>query len=164
MGELAPRDLYLTVTQGRGSMPAWQSQLSQDQRWSTIDYVRTFSYDPAISGEINVVQDSGAGTGGSTCSPDQNNPFAWDDAQTIQTGEALYGAQCAICHGADASGGLPNTPDFTSSEMGQELLEEAGTQFCIVAEGEGVMPAFAETLTEEEIWEILTFLASLSGS
>jgi cbb3-type cytochrome c oxidase subunit III len=48
MDDLAPRDLYLVVTQGKGSMPAWQGRLAQDERWAVIDYLRTFSYAPAL--------------------------------------------------------------------------------------------------------------------
>src|SRR4030065_666065 len=44
----APRDFYLTVTQGKGSMPAWQGRLSQDERWAVIDYLRTFSYEASL--------------------------------------------------------------------------------------------------------------------
>jgi mono/diheme cytochrome c family protein len=161
MSTLAPRDLYLTVTQGRGSMPAWQSQLTQDQRWSAIDYVRAFTYDPTISGEINLAQEPGEVP--SACPADQTNAFAWDDGQAIQSGEALFGVQCGICHGADAGGGLPNTPDFTSSEVNRELLANEGSFFCIVQMGEGVMPSFGDTLTSDEIWQILTFLGSLGS-
>lgn len=164
MAALAPRDLYLTVTQGRGSMPAWQSQLGQDQRWATIDYLRTFTYDPMISREINLSQDTGGeASETSSCPSDQTNPFAWEDSQAIQNGEALFGTQCAICHGVDAGGGLPNTPDFTSSEVSQEILGDEGTFYCIVQAGEGVMPAFGETLTVDEIWQVLTYLASLGN-
>ena len=35
----APRDFYLITTQGKGSMPALQGRLSQDERWAVIDYV-----------------------------------------------------------------------------------------------------------------------------
>ena len=48
----APCDFYLITTQGKGSMSAWQGRLSQDERWAVIDYVRTFSYDPTLPGEV----------------------------------------------------------------------------------------------------------------
>jgi mono/diheme cytochrome c family protein len=164
MGELAPRDLYLTVTQGRGSMPAWQSVLSQDQRWATIDYLRSFSYDPLISSEIGAGQASGdPSTASSTCSSDQPNTYAWDDVSVIEEGEALYLLQCALCHGADGSGGLPNTPDFTTSDVNQDLIDQPGNYFCSVSEGFGVMPSFKETLSGDEMWKILTFLGSVGG-
>ena len=52
MADLTSQNLFLTITQGRGSMPAWQSLLSQDERWAVIDYVRTFTYDPTLEAEV----------------------------------------------------------------------------------------------------------------
>ncbi len=164
MDELAPRDLYLAVTQGRGSMPAWQSRLSQDERWAVIDYLRTFSYEPSLEGG----QGGGAPVPGPTvqaaaeCDPEQANPFAWNDQAAIQAGSEMYAAQCAACHGEDGSGGLPNTPDFTSSEVATALREAPGESYCTLTVGVGGMPAFGPTLSEEARWQLLTFLGSLS--
>jgi mono/diheme cytochrome c family protein len=162
MDTLAPRDLYLTVTQGRGSMPAWQSLLGVDQRWAVIDYLRSFTYDPGLEFEVASV-DSEDATPASTaaCSVDQSNPFAWDDSEVIQAGQALYLVQCALCHGPDGSGGLPQTPDFTSAEVNAALIAEPGSFFCSVRDGKGVMPAFGNALTEEERWQVLTYMGSL---
>lgn len=163
MDNLAPRDLYLTVTQGRGSMPAWQSLLSQDERWSIIDYLRTFTYDPALEFEVAEAgpEATEAGVAGAACSIAQSNPFDWEDPEAILAGQTLYLIQCAMCHGPDGSGGLPQTPDFTSAEVNSDLKAAAGTYFCELTEGKGVMPAFGASLTEEERWQALTFMGSL---
>jgi len=164
MDGLAPRDLYLTVTQGRGSMPAWQSRLNQDERWAVIDFLRTFTYDPTLPGEVArpPTMEPHATLPGTACAQDLANPFAWDDQAAIQAGRELFGAQCALCHGSDASGGLPLTPDFTSAEANEELLADPGGHFCVLTEGEGAMPAFANSLSVEERWQILTYLGSLA--
>jgi mono/diheme cytochrome c family protein len=162
---LAPRDFYLTVTQGSGSMPAWQGRLSQDERWAVIDYLRTFSYDPGVSV-------GGAASASSPPSPaeeelvcdayvSQSNPFAWDDADAVIAGQIIYEESCAMCHGADGSGGLPNTPDFTSSGAQSELVENSGEALCIVAEGRESMPGWKETLSTEQMWQVLIFMANL---
>lgn len=162
MDDLAPRDLYLTITQGRGSMPAWQSLLTQAQRWAVIDYLRTFTYDPTLpgGGEPSEPGESPAPSAAS-CEAGPN-PYGFDDASAIQAGGALYDNQCAACHGADGSGGLPNTPDFTSSTLGRELRSNPASAYCILANGEGSMPGFQRTLTIEEMWQAITFLGSLS--
>ncbi len=163
MDNLAPRDLYLTVTQGRGSMPAWQSQLNQDQRWAVIDYLRTFSYDPVLDGELPSSEPTAAADSSeaSTCPTDQTNPFAADDTAAIQAGQDVYQARCAACHGADASGGLPETPNFTTAEISDDLGADPGRYFCSVSEGLGTMPGFGSALSEQEIWQVLTYLRSL---
>lgn len=161
MDRLAPRDLYLVTTQGRGSMPAWQSLLSQDERWAVISYIRAFSYDPFLD---EAERDEPAATSvavSSPCSTEQDNPFAWDDEARIQVGQTVYQQDCAGCHGQDGSGGLPDTPDFTSQEVQEALLANPGGNFCAIADGVGVMPGFSGRLTEEEMWSVLIYLSSL---
>lgn len=163
MDSLAPRDLYLTVTQGRGSMPAWQSQLSQDQRWAVIEYLRTFSYDPELEGQVVAVEptEAGEGSGPITCPTDRANPFEPSDALAIGAGSETYQGRCAACHGADASGGLPETPDFTSAEVNGLMVADPGHYFCSIAQGLGTMPPFGGQLSEEQIWQVLAYLRSV---
>jgi mono/diheme cytochrome c family protein len=163
MDQLAPRDLYLTVTQGRGSMPALQSLLSQENRWAIIDYLRTFTYEPDLSQEIGIGQATGTEQPPieEACSPEQTNPFAWDDEQAIQAGQEIYLIQCAMCHGPDGSGGLPMTPDFTTAEVNTALIENPGSYLCSMSGGLGVMPAFGEALSDQEHWQTLTYIGSL---
>ncbi|GMR09309.1 MAG: hypothetical protein BMS9Abin28_0127 [Anaerolineae bacterium] len=163
MDNLAPRDMYLTVTQGRGSMPAWQALLSQDERWALIDYIRSFSYDPSLpdEGTAESTAEVHATLAVTDCAEDQANPFNWGDQDALQAGQALFEGQCAACHGADASGGLPGTPDFTSAEANEELLADPAGHFCALTEGEGSMPAFGDLLSPEARWQLITFLASV---
>ncbi len=165
MADLASRDLYLSITQGSGSMPAWQSLLSQDDRWAVIDYLRTFHYDPtleedSVSEEISDEQATEIPT--IACDLEQDTPISWDDSAAIAAGEVIYNDQCAICHGADATGGLPNTPDFTSPEYIIALQDNPGEAFCVLSEGEGAMPAFGNKMTQEELWQTMIYLGALS--
>ena len=168
MSQIAPRDLYQTVTQGRGSMPAMQSLLSQDDRWAVIDYLRTFTYDSNLFEEPFPTEPTAATPSDEMditegCTIDQANPFAWDDSQAIQAGQLIYQSQCASCHGQDGSGGLPNTPDFTSVEINTELRANSGRYRCAVSDGIGVMPPYGAALTEAEQWQVITYLASLGS-
>jgi len=166
MAPLAPRDLYLTVTQGRGSMPAWQSRLSQDERWAVIDYIRTFAYDPALPQVTAVVSPTQTPSGQPTptqttgCSAEQTNPFAWTDASAIQAGQAVY-QRCAFCHGPDGKGVLTGAPDFTSATVSADLKANPGRYFCALTDGKGAMPAFSGSLSPQERWQVLTYLGSL---
>jgi mono/diheme cytochrome c family protein len=157
MGTIAPRDLYTILTQGRGSMPAYQALLSQDERWAILDYVRTFTYEPSLEDAPVLVPPAEE----VTCSSEQLNPFAWDDAAAIETGRDRYQASCAGCHGADGSGGLPNTPDFTTAEASSDLRSLPGGNYCALSDGSGSMPGFRGTLSDDERWMLITFLGSL---
>jgi mono/diheme cytochrome c family protein len=160
----APRDWYLITTQGEGSMPAWQGRLSQDERWAVIDYLRTFSYDPALPGEAAAEAPPTTTPSETECDPaylSQSNPFPWDDPEAISAGQLIYEQACAMCHGVDGSGALPGTSDFTNAETSAALRENGGEYLCIVAGGREAMPSWKDTLTVEEMWQVLTYMASL---
>lgn len=84
------------------------------------------------------------------------NPYI-GDAGAIRVGEALFGARCATCHGADAQGIV--APDLT-------LLWATGVEdhrvFQIVREGVpgSIMPASAAP--DNELWSIVAYLRSIS--
>jgi mono/diheme cytochrome c family protein len=157
----APRDLYTILTQGRGSMPAYQSLLSQEDRWAILDYVRTFTYNPSFEDPPSTDPTEETQVDFGACSTDQLNPFAWDDTEAIETGQTLYEANCRGCHGVDGSGGLPNAPDFTSTEVNSDLIGQPGDYYCALTEGEGAMPAYGESHSDDERWMLITFLASI---
>jgi mono/diheme cytochrome c family protein len=87
--------------------------------------------------------------------------------ETVAEGATLYAANCASCHGAigfgDGAEGLSLVPSpaLLSYLVHRPLAGDAYLMWAI-AEG-GVefgteMPAFKGTLTEEEIWTIITFM------
>jgi mono/diheme cytochrome c family protein len=159
----APRDFYLITTQGKGSMPAWQGRLSQDERWAVIDYLRTFSYDPTLPGDVAAEPPPTATAVEIVCDPallSQPNPFGWVDADAIAAGQVIFDQACAVCHGADGSGALPGTADYTLAETSAELRTNGGETLCVIAEGKGAMPGWKETLSVEQMWQVLIYLAT----
>ncbi len=159
----APRDFYQIVTQGKGSMPSWQGRLSQDDRWAVIDFIRTFTYDPAIGEGAAVTETVPTETAtAATCDESQTNPFKWDDAAAISAGQTLYTQNCSACHGADGKGLLPKMPDFSAPGSKQDVQDTSGELFCTVVNGRGAMPSWGAKLSPEQIWQALTYIATLS--
>lgn len=67
-------------------------------------------------------------------------------------GESIFADNCAGCHGADGSGGTG--PDLTGESDVAEMTS-------YVTDGEGGMPAFGETLTEQEIADVVAYTITL---
>lgn len=90
------------------------------------------------------------------------NPFAWDDEATLNAGEPVYKARCQGCHASDGSG--MSAADFSTEEFPRHLRENADFYFWITSEGRAArgMPAFADQLTENEIWQVLTLIGTLA--
>ena len=162
----SPSDLYVSVTQGQGSMPAWQARLSQDDRWAVIDYIRTFTYDPQISDEVEIPQSEPESDDNQRveCTPyvDLVNPYQWDDSEAIADGKSLY-SSCAGCHGEDGTGRLPGIIDFSDPGTHADMQNDPGKYLCSIAEGYNSMPAFKSQMSEEEMWKVLIYLVSFGN-
>jgi cytochrome c551 len=80
-----------------------------------------------------------------------------DDIRALEgdatNGEAVFGANCASCHGVDGTGG-----------SGPNIIGEAGEDDAewveIILGGEDTMPAFVDVLTDQEIADVLAWLKS----
>jgi mono/diheme cytochrome c family protein len=164
MANKSPSDLYVSVTQGQGSMPAWQARLGQDDRWAVMDYIRTFTYAPQVGEEaaISLTDSTSSESERPECAPylEQSNPFDWNNADTIAAGQTLYNDNCAGCHGEDGTGRLPGIPDFTDPTTQADLHNDTGKYLCSIAEGYQSMPQFKDELNEEEMWQLLIWIAA----
>jgi putative copper export protein/mono/diheme cytochrome c family protein len=88
-------------------------------------------------------------------------PYA---AASIVRGAAIYGDNCALCHGATGRGdgpaaaGLPVRPaDLTEEHL---FAHSPGDLFWWVSHGmdEGVMPGFADVLNPNQRWDVINFI------
>ena len=103
------------------------------------------------------------------------------EGRDLAMGEQIYGEQCAACHGVNlegapnwqfrqADGTLPAPPHdatghtwhhdngllFNYTKLGSAgALEAMG-----ITDFKSGMPAYAEVLTDEEIWSVLAFIRS----
>jgi len=82
------------------------------------------------------------------------NPFAGDD-NAAGIGMAVYEEKCRRCHGTDAHG-KGNAPDLVEAANSHN---EDYLFWWVSAGGEGFsMPAFSPELSDDEIWQVITFL------
>ena len=163
MTNMSPSNLYISVTQGVGSMPAWQARLSQDDRWAVIDYVRTFTYAPQIA----TSSDSGTpeatlGNERPECAPyvEETYTINWEDSGALSSGQGLYDDYCAGCHNNDGTGKLPGIINFTSKEFHLDLNANPGKYICSIAEGYQNMPAFKSQLSNDDVLNLAIWIAS----
>jgi mono/diheme cytochrome c family protein len=97
------------------------------------------------------------------------NPYN-DEPEAIAEGEILYQANCSSCHGntgegdGPASGGLEPPPQ--SLAVKQSNLSDAYL-FWRISEGglmnpfNSLMPGFKGLLSEEKIWQIISYIRTL---
>jgi mono/diheme cytochrome c family protein len=78
----------------------------------------------------------------------------------IAAGEAVYEANCVACHASDGTSSVPDAPDF--SDATAMSTRSAQALFDVVSQGQGKMPAFADALSEEERWQVVDYLRTLS--
>jgi len=104
---------------------------------------------------------------------DKVNPLA-DNPAAIASGNEAYIALCSQCHGEDGRGEGPdaaglNPPpgDFTNPERMQESTD--GYLLWRISEGgdfepyNSLMTAWGTLLSEQEIWELISYLRTLPG-
>ena len=96
------------------------------------------------------------------------------DIEPELTGEQLYAAACAACHGTDGAGAPPSTvgfdiriPDFTDCSFASR--EPDGDWLGVIHDGgpvrafDRMMPAFGDALTEDEMLRILSHIRGFCG-
>ncbi len=89
------------------------------------------------------------------------NPFAWDDTSARESGKKLYQQSCLGCHGAN--GDNIARADFSTADFSQNVEGRPDFYFWRLSEGkidEG-MPSYKSSLSEEQRWQVLTYLRSL---
>jgi mono/diheme cytochrome c family protein len=100
------------------------------------------------------------------------------DAAFVEQGRLLYARECAVCHGKNLEGQIPNwrsrLPDGSipappHDETGHTWHHPDAQLFEVTKLGrkgvsggtvESNMPAFADKLSDREIWAVLSFIKS----
>lgn len=74
-------------------------------------------------------------------------------------GEEIFLAQCGTCHTlADAGTTGSVGPNLDSAQPPVELVVDR------VTNGQGIMPSFSDTLSEEQIQDVAAYVAAVAGS
>ncbi len=92
------------------------------------------------------------------------NPFSWSDTSVQEAGKGLYQQSCLGCHGV--AGGNTAGADFSTADYPQGLEERPDFSFWILSEGRlnKGMPPFKSSLSEEQRWQVITYLWSLGAA
>lgn len=98
-----------------------------------------------------------------------SDPFA-DNPDAVAEGEQIYSANCVTCHGEDAKGDGPAAaaldPKPADLADNQKFLSD-GYMFWRISEGGAMepfnsqMPSWKDTLSEDQIWQVITYLRTL---
>ena len=94
----------------------------------------------------------------------KKNPFKGKQDAAVK-GKALYVNYCAVCHGdlgkgdgAGAQGLNPAPANFTSATV---QAQSDGAIFWKLSEGRGSMAPYKGILSEEQRWQLVTYLRTL---
>jgi mono/diheme cytochrome c family protein len=156
---------FKSVSGGKGIMPAWQSRLSDDERWAAVERVRTFAYQPAKGGEqppapVEQPTQAPAPTeaAAATTAP---QPTEAPTAAAAPAGDAAAGKlawatkPCVGCHGPNAEGGIG--PNLAGTALTLEQVQQT------VRNGKAgtAMMAFSESqISDKELADIYAWFKS----
>ncbi len=86
------------------------------------------------------------------------NPSAYNLAN-VKKGKELYLQNCKSCHGDPGKNNglplVPPPPDFASEKM---QANTEGALFYKITNGQGGMPQFGKTISEDDRWRIVNFI------
>jgi len=80
----------------------------------------------------------------------------------VQRGQAAFGESCSFCHGDNGAGGATGAPGL----QGRNELAAADIFVTIThgrISGMNIMPAWGESLSEEQRWALVAYIRSMAG-
>ncbi len=93
------------------------------------------------------------------------NPLKGND-DAVKAGKKLYRQQCAICHGdtgkGDGVAGMTLNPRPASFLSERVQNESDGAIFWKMTNGNPPMAAYKDIFTEEQRWQLVNYIRSLS--
>ena len=117
---------------------------------------RTVSSAVTVVAAALLVSSCGSGSGdGAPPTSSPNGAVTTTATQgQLELGEEVYAGNCATCHGAAGEGGFG--PELAGGAV-VERYSEVGDHRAVVVSGRGAMPAWGDTLTEEEIDAVVRY-------
>ena len=96
----------------------------------------------------------------------RKNPFA-GNAEAAAAGKKIFATTCVPCHGSTGRGDgpaavalNPKPANYTTSAIS---AESDGSLFWKLSEGRGAMVGFKATLSEQQRWELISYIRTLQG-
>ena len=119
---------------------------------------------PRDSGAVHPGHGRDAHDGGHWMAPPtaaaRANPIRADKA-SLARGKKIYTANCANCHGASGQGDGPAGKTLTPKPSDLAAMaprHAAGDLAWKIENGRGAMPAWKNSLTSNQIWDVVNFL------
>jgi mono/diheme cytochrome c family protein len=82
--------------------------------------------------------------------------------ERVQRGHEAFGESCSYCHGENGAGGATGAPGLQGrTDLSAADLFETITNGRI--SGMNIMPAWGESLSEEQRWALVAYIRSLAG-
>jgi len=87
------------------------------------------------------------------------SPFAFSE-ETRKAGETLYNLNCKSCHGTPGMGNFQATLNPQPADPATEKIQRNldGEMFYKITQGRGPMPSFKNSLSSNDIWNVVSFL------
>ena len=162
---LSEGDLFGRVTFGvqDSAMPSWGEFLPEGQRWDILRYV----VDAFLVGRPQVASVNDGSIAPQFLTLSQDNWIGEGHVISVTNGADLYATYCATCHGDKGQGngvGTTGAPSGSPAPLPDNM--ETAYIFWRIWEGvpDGVMGPFNWILSEEDIWDITTYVESLFPS
>jgi mono/diheme cytochrome c family protein len=95
------------------------------------------------------------------------SPFATaPDAAVLARGEAVYAAQCSVCHGAEGAGdgpviGAGKFPYALPVNSAATAARSDGYLYGVIAVGRGLMPPYGEKIAHLDRWAVVAYVRQL---
>jgi mono/diheme cytochrome c family protein len=166
VGALSEGELFVRVTFGvpNAAMPTWGEFLPEGQRWDDIKYLQ----EAFIIGRPSMPSLYGSGgIAANVLTLSQDNWTGEGHVISTTHGADLYTTYCATCHGDKGQGDGPGVAKLPSggpaaypADMPEAYI------FWRVWDGvpESTMPPFQWLLADDEIWDVVSYVVSLTST
>lgn len=163
-------DLYRTISRGipGSAMPSW-SQLSEEQRWGLVYYVKSLAKQPIKQAPSRTPDAEGNGGSGEIVAPPEP-PYT---AQARERARSRFADACASCHGPEARGdgtsnqlteeGLPIRPRDLTVGVFKGSPEPKRLYQRLIAGMPGTPMASAAWAYGNDAWDLVHFVRELSS-
>ena len=171
MKEHSDGELFYTIKEGVGEyMPAFESQLTENDMLHVVNYLRSIAPEAAAQEEPVLTEEKETT---SMASPEEfrtlENPVP-NDHVSFTGGKEVYKLYCYRCHGENGWGNNGSYAQSVLTKPAPDLSDPAllrkmtdGELFYTIKFGSGEMLSHGEYLSDEEIWQTVNYIRTFEG-